>query len=190
METNSNNLAFDREAAIVEYEKLKDEIIKRIQLRQQLLAITLTIMGVILTVAIQNNKPEIALIYPPIAAIMALLWIQNDGGIRYAAGYICQKIEKKIPTIGYEKYKIEIRATGGWRSLTLFASHGGVFFFTQILTVVVALHINDSLKADIRPLLNISYLCIIIVLSLYLYWWLSGKPFRTIEHSTQQKKPT
>ncbi len=54
-----------REDVDLEYNSLRGEIIKRIELRQQMVTVTLTIAGVFLGVGITNKA--VALVYPPIA---------------------------------------------------------------------------------------------------------------------------
>jgi hypothetical protein len=162
----------------IEYEKLKDEIIKRIELRQQILVLTFTIMGILFTIALDNEKAEIALIYPPIAALMAMLWIQNDSGIRNAAFYIFNNYESKASLPRYEHYKMGLRSKGGLSSIFLFASHGGVFLFSQLLTVYLVLYYGKS-QVDLKPWLNASYFCIFIVCVLFIWWWQSGKSLRS-----------
>jgi ABC-type polysaccharide/polyol phosphate export permease len=57
----------------MEYETLRDEIIKRVELRQQLLSITLGFAGAFLGVAVSfPTTPSVALIYPPIALFLAI----------------------------------------------------------------------------------------------------------------------
>jgi hypothetical protein len=60
----------------LEYTALRAELLKRIELRQQILSITLTLAGVFLGFGLANTA--IAFIYPSIAVFLSMLWAQND----------------------------------------------------------------------------------------------------------------
>jgi hypothetical protein len=45
-------------------------------MRQQLVAVTLSLGGAFMAVGI--TQPTVALVYPPLAAFLALAWAQND----------------------------------------------------------------------------------------------------------------
>ena len=71
----------DREARSVgalllveQYISLRNEIEKRIEIRQQILALTLLVAGTFLTVGVQPNVPEVVLLfYPIIAMFLAMI---------------------------------------------------------------------------------------------------------------------
>ena len=121
-----------------EYKALRDEILTRIRLRQNLIAITLTLGGVFLAVGLKI--PVIAAVYPPLAAFLALAWAQNDFRIRDIAYYIRKELEPCLPACHWESYMCKNRnATklNSWRFVVL--AHGGVFMFTQIFTTLLAM---------------------------------------------------
>ena len=119
-----------------EYRIVRDEILLRINLRQQIIAVTLTLGGAFLGVGIK--QPAVALVYPPLAAFLALAWAQNDYRVRDISLYIRTCIAPALPTLGWESY-ISKRRSGGklnsWRFVV--TSHGGVFLFTQAAAVFV-----------------------------------------------------
>lgn len=126
-------------AAEAEYAALRNEILKRMELRQQLIAGTLTLAGVFLSVGLV--KDLVALIYPPLAAFLALAWAQNDFRLKSAAKYIREKLE---PVLGlrWETWVQEQREAGreelgSWNFIV--ASHGGIFLLTQLLAVGIEL---------------------------------------------------
>jgi hypothetical protein len=149
------------ENSLVEYKALRDEILKRIEMRQNILSITLALAAAFLSAGIlQRNQsdfigPSVAFIYPPIAACLALGWAQIDHRIRDIGIYIRDNIEKNTPGLGWEIYlhghqmekinsdqeeksnNIRKKKTvdSNWRSLVL--SHGGVFVCTQIMAIVI-----------------------------------------------------
>jgi hypothetical protein len=119
-----------------EYRVVRDEILLRINLRQQIIAVTLTLGGAFLGVGIK--QPAVALVCPPLAAFLALAWAQNDYRVRDIALYIRTCIEPALPALGWESY-ISKRRSGGrlnsWRFVV--TSHGGLFLFTQAAAVFV-----------------------------------------------------
>jgi hypothetical protein len=122
------------EGAAIEYAALRGEILTRIGLRQQIMAGTLTLGGVLLAVGIE--RPPLALLYPPLAAFLAFAWAQNDHRIRHLAAYVEERLEPLLPALGWERHMRSIRGGGGlgsWRFVVI--AHGGVFLFTQLLAV-------------------------------------------------------
>ena len=120
----------------LEYSALRAEIVQRIGLRQQLLAITFTITGVILGFGV-NNGP-IALILPPLILFLVIAWTQNDTRVYDAATHIREKIEPNVPGLRWETdVQRERQETKNikWRRTIL--SHGGVFVFVQFIAILV-----------------------------------------------------
>jgi uncharacterized membrane protein YqaE (UPF0057 family) len=122
----------------LEYNTLKSEILKRIEMRQQIVAVALTLAGVFLGVGL--SKENISLIYPPLAAFLALGWGQNDFRIRDAARYIRENLEGKMPGLRYETNIQEKRfekSSGleSWRFVVL--SHGGIFIINPSCDLAV-----------------------------------------------------
>jgi len=103
----------------MEYTALRNEILKRIELRHQIIVVTLTIAGVFLGGGVQQNNAFITLVYPPLATFLAVSWAQNDHRIRDLAGYIRNYIEpfmsKDNIILGWETYMQKIRFSSGPR---------------------------------------------------------------------------
>ena len=129
----------EKRGLVLEYETLRGEILKRIEMRQQIVAVTLTIAGVFLGVGLSTES--VALIYPPLATFLAFGWAQNDYRIRELARYIRHEIEKNMPGLNYETYTRHQRKTkeglASWRFVVL--SHGGIFLITQLLAIGIEL---------------------------------------------------
>lgn len=121
----------------MEYSMLCGEISKRIDLRQQLSSASLTLTGVFLGVSLaKESVGTVALVYPPIAAMLALSWMQNDLRVAEIAVYIREKIEPYIPGLGWQKYLYEKwRASEKNRFRSVVLSHGGIFLITQLLAI-------------------------------------------------------
>jgi hypothetical protein len=130
-------------AVLLEYESLREEILKRIELRQQFVSITLTLAAVFLGVGLGTQM--VALIFPPIAAILALAWNQNEFRIRKAANYIRKEIESRVEGLHWETYVNEERREQDKKSFrerarySLVLSNLGVFLSTQIIAVIIGL---------------------------------------------------
>jgi hypothetical protein len=128
------------QVAEMEYTTLRNEILKRVELRHQIVSVALTLAGIFLAVGL--TKDLVALIYPPLAACLALAWIQNDFRTRYAANYICENIESCVRGLNYETWVRKARETGGWglgSSRLVVLSHGGIFVFTQLMALGIEL---------------------------------------------------
>ncbi len=149
-----------------EYDSLRAEILKRIELRQQMISITLTLAGVFLAVGITTEM--VALIYPPLATFLAFGWAQNDFRIRELAKYIRERLETTMG-LGYETYVQQERAKnkglGAWRFVII--SHSGIFFFTQFMAIGIEIAKDPTfvftplkwglLAVDIAALLGVAW---------------------------------
>jgi len=139
MNANIDNLVdLERRGIELEYAQARSEILKRIELRQQIAAVTLTLAGIFLGVGVTTEA--VALVYPPLAMFLAFGWAQNDFRVRDLAKYIREDIETKIPGLRYETHVQKQRATkgrglGSWRFVVF--SHGGIFLFTQLMAILV-----------------------------------------------------
>jgi hypothetical protein len=119
-----------------EYKIMRDEILARISLRQQIVAVTLTLGGVFLGVGI--SQPTVALVYPPLAAFLALAWAQNDYRVRDIGRYIRSSVEPALEGARWESYINSQRGgtkLGSWRFVVL--GHGGLFLFTQVAATFI-----------------------------------------------------
>jgi hypothetical protein len=122
--------------AAIEYQTLRDEILKRVDIRHQTISISLTIAGAFLGVGLTN--PSVALIYPLIAAFLATGWAQNDIRIRQIGQYIREELEVKLDGMRWEDYcrqkSVETRL-GGFSLVVL--SPSGTFILTQLIALLV-----------------------------------------------------
>lgn len=136
MNTNFDDLA--KSGVEMEYTALRNEILKRIELRQQVVSITLTLAGIFLTVGLTTES--VALIYPPLATFLAFAWAQNDIRIRHLATYIRKQLETTPLRLQYETFTQEERVKGkeGLAAFRIIVvSHSGIFLFTQLMAIAV-----------------------------------------------------
>ncbi|MFM7220961.1 MAG: DNA-binding protein [Nodosilinea sp.] len=85
MTTNRNEFQ-DRLFNELEYTSIRDEILKRMELRLQIMSVTLTLAGAFIGFGVSNTL--LSLVYPPLAALLAMLWVQNDTRSRQLGKYI------------------------------------------------------------------------------------------------------
>jgi hypothetical protein len=153
----------DKRSIEMEYASLRGEILKRIEMRQQIVSVTLTLAGIFLGVGLTTES--VTLVYPPLAMFLAFGWAQNDFRIRDLAKYIRERLEIESPNIGYETYvhdqRGENKGLGSWRFVVL--SHGGIFLFTQLMAIGIGLS-NFAFDALTWILLGIDIITSLIVI--------------------------
>ena len=126
----------------LEYSSLVARNSETITRRDEIIKTTLTLVSAMLVAAIAYpTTPSVALIYPPIAAFLAMEWTHSYIINILIACYIRDHIAPQMPGIGWENH------LKNWRdqhqgSLRVFAIHSGIFFFTQLLAVFIGLTIK------------------------------------------------
>ena len=130
-------------ARIEEFKSLRSEIELRIRLRSQLLAISLTLFGVLATLNIKGTPIELLLLYPLLAAFIAGEWCYHDLRIFAVADYIKKRIEPKVPGIGWQHYLDETRQYR-WLRLTALSA-GGIFVGASVLSLLMVGHEFEQL---------------------------------------------
>lgn len=133
------------ELLVEQYHSLREEIIQRVQARQQMWYVLLLVAGTFLSIGVQ---PGIAawtiLLYPLIALFFAINWAHNDTRIDQITWYIQHEIEEPLQFKGWETYRTQKfrRKRAEQRShplalvpgLLTFSSRG-VFLTTQLLSI-------------------------------------------------------
>jgi hypothetical protein len=137
-----------KEMLIAEYMALREEILKRMELRQGIISITLTFAAAFLVAGVEFS-PSIVFIYIPLAALLTLVWAQNDVRIREIARYIRNHIENNLKCLSWERKMSKDRenASWTWKKILLFDkayysltfSHGGIFLLTQLIALIIGL---------------------------------------------------
>ncbi|MBI5353472.1 MAG: hypothetical protein HZB50_12600 [Chloroflexi bacterium] len=163
---SKTNKTTDLHGVDLEYNSLRGEILKRIELRQQIISITLTLAGIFLSFGLSTDT--VAMIYPPLAAFLAIAWAQNDLRIRDLATYIRENLETVPIGLGYETYVQRARQKNKklstWRYVVI--SHTGIFIFTQLMAIGIEL--LKSMPIVLTPLkwvlLVIDLISILVVL--------------------------
>lgn len=141
---------------IEQYTSLRNEIEKRIEIRQQILALTLLVAGTFLTVGVQPNVPEVVLLfYPIIAMFLGTIWEHNDLRVGQINFYIRTEIEKHLGIFGpgWETFRLQTflpverqyRRDRGKQRHTLTPQFGlivfatrGMLLTTQAIAIIIA----------------------------------------------------
>jgi 8-oxo-dGTP diphosphatase len=94
---------------LTELKYLRDEVLKRFETRNMMINFAIILTGAILTF----GKVEVYILYPIIGTILAGLWSHSDIRIDEIGDYIKNRIEPKLPNLGweaflYKKYKPEV----------------------------------------------------------------------------------
>lgn len=122
---------------IAEYSAMRDEILKRIELRSQVTSLTLIIFGTLLSFGLQARSSPAILLYPIIATFLAANWAHNGVSIKAIAIYIRDHIESRVDkAIAWE------HRTGLSRNplnRLNFWSASGIFIGTSLFAIVIAL---------------------------------------------------
>jgi len=132
MESNASGNAASKET---EYATLREEVLKRLEGRQQTLSIALTLAGAFLGLG-WNAGSVVMLLYPLIALLLAVSWAQNEVIIQQLNAYIRDYLEGGDTGRGWQRYSnqhmSQIRIMG-WPIEIL--AIGGIFVLTQLMAI-------------------------------------------------------
>ena len=110
MHEEQNNLQKDKplntKLLVVQYNTLREEILKRMEIENQLVTFTIIVFGTILGIGYQNKITSLILIYPMIALFVIILHIHSEYHVNQIAFYIKDRIESVVGevNIGWETY--------------------------------------------------------------------------------------
>ena len=150
-----------------EYKALRDEIVKRLEFRYQIINLTLIVAGTFLTIGVQANMPaSVLLVYPLLASFLIAAWAYNGVATLRIARYIRESIEQKVAGLEWETFLKEQapqlpRPYGFLGTI----STTGLVLTTQLLTIALAL-----LKGNFTIIETILFACSIgsVIFTLFL----------------------
>jgi hypothetical protein len=87
-----------------EFDTLRQEILKRVELRNNLLFGTLTASGAILTFGLKGPLAPGPFVLILITSMLSILWAHNEVRVREISNYIRDNIESKFPDLGFLSY--------------------------------------------------------------------------------------
>jgi hypothetical protein len=131
-----------------EYATLREEVLKRLEGRQQTLSVALTLAGAFLGLG-WNAGAVVMLLYPLIALLLAVSWAQNEVFIKQLNAYIRDQLEGEGTGRGWQRYSnqrmSEIRVMG-WPIEIL--AIGGIFILTQLMAIGLGTYKFESNSID------------------------------------------
>src|SRR5260221_697441 len=147
-----------------EYNVLRAETLKRIEIRHQLTSLALVAPGTILAVGLQSKNAFLLLSYPILACFLWAVWIANARGIHEIGKYL-RKIETKVGenNIGWEHFSS--LKSKPFRFIGYMGS-GAILIFTDLLTLLAGITIG---KFDIseKILLICSILSMVLSITMF-----------------------
>ncbi|MGI0493006.1 hypothetical protein ACN4EG_14585 [Alkalinema pantanalense CENA528] len=139
LNTNSPSNDIDSATfALNEFNALNNEIVKRLEIQYQFIALALIVAGTFLSLGSQTNTtPVVLLVYPIITLFLAVGWQQNAIVIRQLGLYIRDRIESRVAGGGWENYRKSMSPIFQRNLATLFTR--GTFIGTQVVAIIIAL---------------------------------------------------
>jgi 8-oxo-dGTP diphosphatase len=160
-----------RTEMLQEFSALRDESVKRTEIRHQLLSFTLVAAGTFLTVGAQEIvEPSVLLIYPLLAAFLAATWTHSDIRVGEIGEYIRNNIEPRLEGLNWEEYLHKKYAEQeSWLKKRLSElSASGIFLSTELLAVILARYHSrwDLSQKTTKILLALDVIAIVLTVFL------------------------
>jgi len=144
----------------MEYSFLCEQILKRFEMRQRIVQITLTLAAGFLGVALTRDIPSsVALVFPPIAALLEIEWYQLEKRQMQTLKYL-RKLEKRIPEL---ELNWETARDLRIRSRLHLPAIIGIFLFSQMMATFIGFFIYDTSINNWRFNNNLTYPFIILL---------------------------
>ncbi len=165
----------------IEYNALRNEVIKRIELKHSIISLALTTATAVLGFSISN--PKLALLYPPLAMCFCCIWAQNEMRELQLCDYL-STLERKLE-FGWSLYYKRVQADGSFfKGLPLSVLAPGSIF---ILTSIIALCLGR--KVIFSSVLTITLSIIdILTIVVMIYLILKSKKIRLSRRSKRQPR--
>ena len=120
---------------LAEYNSLKAEILKRIEIRHQLTSLALIAPGTIIAVGFQIKNAFFILSYPILACLLAAVWLANTRAYHEVSNYIRTQIEPKLGSANLRWQQVHYNTRHPFR-LVGFLGSGAIFIFTELLAIL------------------------------------------------------
>jgi hypothetical protein len=131
---------WDSTLVTTEYNSLRAEILKRVEIRYQLLALTVTVFGALLAFGSQTKNVGPILLYPVLAFCLAVSWRSNQHNIWKLSDYIVEHIEAKVGNhnMYWESY---CKSPGRETRAEKYLNYGskGIFVLTEVLALLIGI---------------------------------------------------
>lgn len=150
-----------------EYQALREELVKRIELRTQMIVGTIATSAIFLVASF--SEPRAALIYPMISASLFTVWVQLDIGVGQIAEYIKNHLEPVLCNPGWQKHrsinKLSQKIFG--MRLNIFAALG-IFIVPQIVALILGLSATFTSQTYNPPMVTFLFVISLVALALSL----------------------
>lgn len=141
LESSSDKVSTEENVTLIvtEYNALRAESLKRIEIRHQLTSLALIAPGTILAVGFQAKNAFLMLSYPILACFLWGVWVANARRIHEISQYL-RKLEVKVGknNIGWEHF--HSRSEMSFRFIGYIGS-AAIFIFTELLTLIAGITI-------------------------------------------------
>ena len=165
---------------LAEYNALREEIVKRIELEYNLISFSLVSFGVISGLGSAARSSLIIMVYPLFAAFITAGWVNSDNSIQCIANYIKSQIEARLggDNTGWE-HRFEHQNSNGLSALSVI----GAFVGTSLFAILVGISFAHFDATEILFLIGSG---MSLIFSLFLLLWYfpkrrdrARKPFLT-----------
>ena len=125
-----------------EYDALRAEVLKRIEVMNQVASLALIVPGTIFAFGFQTQDATLILLYPLLALVLSLIWSQSDRRAREIGYYINTRIESRFEgAMGWEHFMDSTRTAHKLFDLDAVWAATGIFAGTEVLAILVGIPI-------------------------------------------------
>lgn len=155
---------------MAEYGTLRDEILRRMEMRNSIVFGTLTFTGALLGFGLET--PALALLYPIIAMFLAAAWVQNDTVISNLGRYIRENLEDAQTGLRWEterqKNRLREAQSGKIYPSAIFSSEG-VFLITQGMALLIGFANQPRFTILEWGLSAAAVICVLLTIAFFHY---------------------
>lgn len=122
----------------LEYSALREELLKRVELRQTLVSLVVTSAGILLGFSI--TTAELAYLFPPLSLFLCLMWAQNDIRALQITDYL-HSLENDRTLLGWTTFYKNKQGKGSILTGIPFSvmAPGGIFILTALMAIGIAI---------------------------------------------------
>ena len=122
-----------------EYNTLREEILKRVETRYQLLSLSVTALAALLAFGSETKNATLILLYPVLALCLAISWLSNSHDIWNLSDYIMDIEDKVGPeNLHWEGYRNSAEKMTRAAKLLSVGSKG-IFVITELLALLIGI---------------------------------------------------
>ncbi len=167
----ATNLPQAHALLVAEYTTLIEEKLKRMEVQNQIVSLTVIIFGTLLTIGLQVRSASVILLYPVLVFFLMASWAHNGRRVGDIAIYIRDQIETKFEA-NHPGWEHRTRPHKKLPAGLNFLAARGIFIGTALLTIVLSIPLDrvDVINIILFVAALISVTSSIIVLNYPSYW--------------------